>query len=401
VSLLSVEEGLRRILAHVPAPQAETVPLAQANNRVLLTPVTANRNQPPFASSSMDGYAVCSDEVVIGRSIRVIGTSQAGQGFAGRIQPGTAVRIFTGAPLPNGADAVIIQENSERDGDLVRFTARVSPGINVRPVGNDFKSGQVLLERGMRLGAGQLLVAAAANVAELSVSRRARIAILATGDELVPPGTEPGPDQIISSNTFGIAALLSPYAETITDIGIAADQPEALVAKLEPQLAGQSDIVVISGGASVGDRDYLRSVLLDLGVELDFWTLAMRPGKPLMFGTRAGTLVFGLPGNPVSAMVTAEVFLKPALRKWLGFAPSQEAQLRLPLSATLPPNGPRKHYLRGTIYAAEGFSVSPCGGTDSAQTALFARADALIIQPENDPGMSPGTLVDVLVLNSF
>ena len=403
MSLLPVEAALERILARVPAPVAETVALARASGRVLAEPLMAMHNQPPFDASAMDGYAVRAADVAPGMALRLIGTAQAGAGFAGDVGPGECVRIFTGAPVPKGADAVIMQEEARIDGANVSFEEQPRSGRSIRPLGNDFRAGQELLAAGTLLTPLALSLAATANAARLAVARRARIAVLATGDELVPPGSVLRPDQIVASNSYGLIPLLAPYAETVADLGIVTDERTDLERVLQAAFASGLDILVTTGGASVGDRDIVQDVLQDLGVVLDFWRIAMRPGKPLMFGTSGRTLIFGLPGNPVSAMVTATVFIKPALRQWLGVADPLGQRLRLPLAAPTPPNTARRHFMRATIETGESGAteVRPIAETDSGHTSSLAQADALIVQVENDPGQPAGIMVEVLPLSGF
>lgn len=400
MSLLPVDDAIAAILKRVPAPIAETVPLAEAAGRVLLEPVIATHDQPPFNSSAMDGYAVRAADIVVGHRLPVVGTSQAGAGFAGTLQPGETIRIFTGAPVPPGADTVIMQEEAKRERDFVSFTAPARQGHSVRPLGNDFATGQRLVDAGVRLAPMQLAVAAAANAATLKVAKRPRIALLATGDELVLPGSALGLDQIVASNSFGLRPMLAPYAETVSDHGIARDEPALLRHALDDIFAAEPDIVITTGGASVGDHDIVQDILLELGVTLDFWKINMRPGKPLMFGTRGKTLIFGLPGNPVSAMVTAIVFIRPALRAWLGHP--EPAQWRLPLAGPTPPNTARRHFMRAQLlHTATGPALLPISQTDSGHTSSLARADMLIVQPELDPGQSPGTIVEAIPLDEF
>ena len=374
MSLLPVDDAIAAILQRVPAPIAEQVSLAQATGRVLLEPVVATHDQPPFNASAMDGYAMRAADVVAGHRLSIIGTSQAGAGFAGTVGAGEAVRIFTGAPVPAGADTVIMQEEAVVDGTHVSFTAPARPGHSVRPLGNDFAHGQVLVDPGTRLGPMQLAVAAAANTATLTVAKRPRVALLATGDELLLPGEQLGPDQIVASNSFGLAPLLAPYAADVTDHGIARDDRDQLRNKLTTIFAGEPDILITTGGASVGDHDIVQEILLELGVTLDFWRINMRPGKPLMFGTRGKTLVFGLPGNPVSAMVTAIVFIKPALRHWLGHA--EPSAWRLPVAGPTPPNTARRHFMRAQLlHTPTGPELMPISQTDSGHTSSLAHAD--------------------------
>jgi molybdopterin molybdotransferase len=398
--MISVDEALDRIFLQLDTPQPETVPLARAHRRVLAEPLVARHTQPPFDASAMDGYAVRAAEAASGQALRLAGTSQAGQRFVGMMERGQCVRIFTGAPLPIGADAVIMQEQARADGNLISFEKAPAPGQNIRRRGHDFLQRQELLPAGVTLTPAMLNLAASANYPALTVTKRPKLAILATGDELVAPGGTLGPDQIIASNSYGLNALLAPFADKIVDLGIIPDDK----AKLESALLGAFDygvdVVVTTGGASVGERDYVRDVLLDLGVKLDFWKLKMRPGKPLMFGTRGSTLVFGLPGNPVSAMVTATVILRPALRQMSGHADPFWPQIGLPLAAALPPNGPRRHFMRGTLDRDERglLRVTPISETDSSHSSSLALADVLIIQPEDDPGQPAGAIVDVIPL---
>lgn len=398
--MISVDEALDRIFLQLDAPQPETVPLARAHRRVLAAPLIATHTQPPFDASAMDGYAVRAAEVNPGRPLRLAGTSQAGQRFAGMMEQGQCVRIFTGAPLPIGADAVIMQEQAHADGNLISFEKTPQIGQSIRRRGNDFQQGQQLLPAGVTLTPAMLNLAASANYPVLSVTKRPRIAVLATGDELVAPGGTLGPDQIIASNSYGLIPLLSSYADKVVDLGIIPDDKKKLEAALLGAFDFGVDVVVTTGGASVGERDYVQEVLVDLGVKLDFWKLKMRPGKPLMFGTRGSTLVFGLPGNPVSAMVTATVILRPALRQMTGHADPFWPLISLPLAADLAPNGPRRHFVRATIERTDrGLpAVTPILETDSSHSFSLAQADALIVQPEDDAGQPAGTVVDVIPL---
>lgn len=398
--MISVDEALDRIFLQLDAPLPETIPLARAHRRVLAAPLIATHTQPPFDASAMDGYAVRAAEVTPGRKLRLVGTSQAGQRFVGMMEQGQCVRIFTGAPLPIGADAVIMQEEAHADGNLVSFEQAPQVGQSIRRRGNDFQQGQQLLAAGLTLTPAMLNLAASANYPALPVTKRPRIAVLATGDELVAPGGTLGPDQIIASNSYGLIPLLSPYADKVVDLGIIPDDKKKLEAALLGAFDYGIDVVVTSGGASVGERDYMREVLVDLGVKLDFWKLRMRPGKPLMFGTRGSTLVFGLPGNPVSAMVTATVVLRPALRQMTGHIDPFWPLIGLPLAADLPPNGPRRHFMRATIVCTDqGLpTVMPISQTDSSHSFSLAQADALIVQPEDDAGQTAGAVVDVIPL---
>ncbi|MDR3470899.1 MAG: molybdopterin molybdotransferase MoeA [Devosia sp.] len=397
--MISVDEALARIFSLVPAPEAETVSLAEAAGRVLAAPLTAAHSQPPFDASAMDGYAVRAGDVIAGRSLRLIGTAQAGQRFSGMMGPGQCVRIFTGAPLPIGADTVIIQEEATANGAQISFAAQPIMGQCIRQRGSAFAEGEALLAAGTLLTPARLTLAAAANRARLTVARRPRVALLATGDELVVPGTALGPDQIVASNSYGLAPLFAPASAEVVNLGIVPDDLGGLTARLHEVLATGIDVLVTTGGASVGDRDYMREALAALGVSLDFWKIAIRPGKPLMFGRHGKTLIFGLPGNPVSAIVTGAVVVLPALRHWAGQADPLGIRLRLPLAAPLPANGDRRHFIRARLEPAPGGTrVMPFGQTDSGQVALLAAADGLLIQPENDAGLPAGAAVDFMPL---
>lgn len=395
--MISVDDALARIFAGIGPAQGETIGLAEANGRVLAAPLVAAHNQPPFDASAMDGYAVRAADLAHGPSLRLVGTSQAGQRFVGKMDQGQCVRIFTGAPLPIGADTVAIQENARVNGTLVTIEGRPTHGENVRTKGHDFRQGSELLPVGTRMAPAKLGLAAAANRASLTVARRPALAVLATGDELVPPGHQLGSDQIVASNSFGLIPLLGPHASHVTDLGIAPDEPEMLDAALLRALDAGVDVIVTTGGASVGERDYMREVLANLGVTLDFWKLAMRPGKPLMFGTRGKTLIFGLPGNPVSSLVTAMVVVLPALRRMAGDTAPLGPRLTLPLAAPLPANGTRRHYVRAQFALVDGASaIAPIGETSSGHSSSLAAADALIIQPEHDGGRPVGALVEIM-----
>jgi len=399
--MISVDDALDRIFTRIPTPLPETVPLARAHRRVLLKPLLAKRTQPPFDASAMDGYAVRAEEIVPGKPVFLAGTSQAGQRFTGMMQPGECVRIFTGAPMPIGADAVAIQENASANGNQVTFTQPVTVGEFVRKKGYDFTEGRELLQPGVGLTPAMLSLAAAANYPEIEVARRPKIALLSTGDELLPPGSELGADQIVASNAYGLIPLLSGYADKVIDLGIVPDDRSKLERALLSAFDYGVEVLLTCGGASVGEHDLVRSVLRDLGVDLDFWRIAMRPGKPLMFGTRGKTLVFGLPGNPISAFVTAVMLVRPALRQMTGHTDPFWPFMGVPLVTDLPANGERRHFVRGKLSRNEiGFlEVKPIGVTDSGHSSSLAEADALIIQPEDSPGIAAGEIVEIIPLS--
>jgi molybdopterin molybdotransferase len=396
--VISVDDALARMLAAANPLGSETVPLAAGRNRALAAPLLAAYAQPPFDASAMDGYAVRSADLARETTLRLVGTAQAGQRFAGMVGPGQCVRIFTGAPLPIGADAVVAQEDVTANGNEIAFGTPVDAGHYVRARGSVFAEGAPLLSAGSVLNPARIGLAALANRNAVTVVRRPRVALLATGDELVPPGSPLGPDQIVDSNSISLSALFGPIAE-IEDRGIVRDTLSATEAGLADALESGADLLVTTGGASVGERDYVQEVLRQLGVTIDFWQIAMRPGKPVMFGRRGSTLVFGLPGNPVSALVTATLFVLPVLRTLAGHADPLGPRLALPLAAPLPPNGPRRHFRRARLEPApSGTQVIPIPETDSAHLASLALADVLIVQPENDSGMPAGAVVEVVPL---
>lgn len=400
MSLLPVEDALAAILQRVPAPVTEMVELAKASGRVLRQPLVAEHDQPPFDASAMDGYALRASDVVDGQGLKVVGVSQAGAGFTGELAAGDVVRIFTGAPMPVGADTVIMQEEVIRSGDSVIFTVGARHGHSVRRKASDFAVGQELLQAGAVLSPVQIGLAAAANARQLKVARRPSISLLATGNELVLPGSALGPSQIVASNSFGLAPLLAPYADTITDHGIVPDEKAELARRLNRIFSSEPDIIITTGGASVGDHDFVQEVLVSLGVKVEFWRINMRPGKPLMFGTYGKTLIFGLPGNPVSAMVTAVVFIKPALRHWLGYTGFRP--WLLPLEAPTPPNSARRHFMRGQlVHTQDGLRALPILQTDSGNTSSMATADLLIAQRENDAGQVAGSIAETIPINAF
>ena len=399
--MISVDDALDRIFTRIPTPLPESVPLARAHRRVLTKPLLAKHTQPPFDASAMDGYAVRTVDIVPGQPLFLAGTSQAGSRFTGMMQRGECVRIFTGAPLPIGADAVIMQEQATAHGNQVSFEKVPRLGQSIRKKGFDFTDGRELLPSGVALTPAMLNLAAAANYAELTVTKRPKLAILATGDELVAPGSEIGPDQIVASNSYGLIPLLAPYTDKVVDLGIVPDDKRQLENAILGAFDYGVDVLVTTGGASVGERDYVQDVLRDLGVHLDFWKVLMRPGKPLMFGTRGKTLVFGLPGNPISAFVTATVLVRPALRLMTGHTDPFWPFMGVPLAADLPPNGERRHFVRAKLSRNEiGFlEALPIAETDSNHTSSLAEADALIVQPENDPGTPAGEIVEIIPLN--
>ncbi|MSU89917.1 molybdopterin molybdenumtransferase MoeA [Rhodobacteraceae bacterium 2CG4] len=393
--MIPVAEARARILAPLSPLPTETVPLARALGRVLAEPVAARRTQPPFDASAMDGYAVRRAEAGPGAVLRVIGESAAGARFDGVLGAGQAVRIFTGAPLPAGADDVLIQEDADRNGDRITVRAGRDEKRHIRPAGDDFAAGDVFPGRGP-LGPADIALLAAMNHAALPLRRRPVVALIATGDELVMPGAEPGPDQIVSSNNFGLAAMLTRAGAVPRLLPIAADRPESLAALLE--LASDADLIVTLGGASVGDHDLVRATALAQGLELGFYKVAMRPGKPLMAGTLRGTTLIGLPGNPVSAMVCGAIFVLPAVRTMLGLPPGPETRAAR-LAGPVGRNGPREHYMRARLEeTADGPRVTVFERQDSALLHVLQAADCLAVRPADAPAAAAGDLVQVVPL---
>jgi len=390
--MISVAEALDRLFALAAPTGTERVALAEAGARVLAEPVVATRDQPPFAASAMDGYAVKGVEADPEAMFKVIGASQAGARFDGPVGPGQAVRIFTGAPVPEGADRIVIQEDVSRSGDLITLGRTLDPGPYVRPAGMDFAAGD-RIDPPRILGPRDLALIAAMNAGRVTVARRPDVALIATGDELVMPGEDPGPDQIIASNGFGLKAMLEAAGAKVRLLPIARDNAESL--RMVFGLAEGADLIVTIGGASVGDHDLVGPVAAELGLDQSFYKVAMRPGKPLMAGRLGGAAMVGLPGNPVSSLVCGKVFLVPMLRamQGLGTAPAEREVARL--TEDLAANGPREHYMRAVVDAD---GIRPLPRQDSALLTILSRANALLVRPVSDPARAAGTPVDYIAL---
>lgn len=402
MSLLPVEEALGRLLAAARSvSDVERIALHEANGRVLSEDLAARLTQPPFDASAMDGYALrAQDAAKVGTVLRVIGESAAGHGFAGSVGPMEAVRIFTGAPVPTGADAILLQEDAETlEAQQIRTGFPVTSGRHIRPRGQDFLKGDTALSGGTRLDFTHLTLAAAMNHAVLPVFRRPRVAILATGDELVTPGGNPGPSQIIGSNTYGIAALTRDNGAEVIDLGIVTDDREQLSKAIEQARAAGVDVLVTLGGASVGDHDLVQSTLLAAGMELDFWRIAMRPGKPLMVGRLGDMQVLGLPGNPVSSLVCGLLFLEPLLCR-LGHIQPKNRMRQAKLASALGANDKRQDYIRARLFDAEGSlpAVESFGKQDSSMMRVFSQSDCLIVRPPYAPAADVGETVPVMLL---
>ena len=388
--MITVDEALSHLFDLSKTVGSERVSLTKAVNRILAEDAIAKRDQPPFSASAMDGYAVVGP-VTKYATYTVIGEAAAGSAFSGIVEAGQAVRIFTGAPVPEQCGAVVIQENVSRQGDQITVTDD-DDGTNIRPLGGDFKVGQRLTAPRV-LSANDIALLAAMNIPEVTVSTRPDVALISTGKELVMPGEEPGPDQIIVSNTFGLKALLEAHGAKVRILPIAKDSEASLKQVFE--LAKGADLIVTIGGASVGDHDLVGPVAKQLGMEQSFYKIAMRPGKPLMAGQLGNSMMVGLPGNPVSAMVCGQVFLIPVIRAMQGLPASKRNPQTATLAHAIGPNGPREHYMRAII---EGNELTVFSRQDSSLLTILADANALLIRPANDPARPAGTQIQYLPL---
>lgn len=401
MALMPVDDALAAVLAGAHGLDTELVALEDAYRRVLARDLAALRTQPPQAMSAMDGYAVrAADVAATPATLQVIGEIAAGRPATIGIGPGEALRIFTGGVVPDGSDAVVIQEDTARDGDRVTVNEAVRPGRHIRPAGIDFKEGQVLLRQGHRLSDRDLALAAGMNHAALPVHRRPRLAMLATGDELVMPGTTPAPGQIVYSNGYALRALARAEGADVIDLGIAADTLEATQAAIRQARDLGVDLLVTTGGASAGDHDLVKGALEAEGTAIAFWKIAMRPGKPMMHGHLGPMRVIGLPGNPVSSYVCAVLFMVPLIRALCGM--SQQRHVREPalLGADLSANDQREDYLRATLsHDDTGRQVAtPVDSQDSSLLARLATAEALIVRPAFAPAASAGSPCVILKL---
>jgi molybdopterin molybdotransferase len=397
--LLSVAEARQRIRAAFTPLAAETVALSDAAGRVLAEDLAARRTQPPTAVSAMDGYAVrAADAARVPAKLKLIGEAPAGGAFAGQVGKGECVRIFTGGPVPDGADAIVIQEDTDMGAPVVTVTEAPKPHQHIRDAGIDFAEGDILLRIGRRLTARDIGLAAAMNHPWLAVRRKPRIAILATGDEVVRPGDPIGPHQIVSSNGPALAALIAARGGLSSDLGIARDEAGSIRALTEG--ARGADLLITTGGVSVGDYDLVQKVLGEAGLAVDFWKIAMKPGKPMMFGRLGETHVIGLPGNPVSSMVCALLFLGPAIDAMLGLPGPGVPLARARLGADVRANNFREDYLRATL-TAEGADLpvaTPFPVQDSSMMSRLAEADCLVIRPPNAPAARKGEVVEIIPL---
>jgi molybdopterin molybdotransferase len=396
--MIPVEEARARILAGFDVLAPETVALAAAHGRALAEDLVARVTQPPSAVSAMDGYAArAADVVQVPVVLRRVGEAPAGGAYAGTVGPGECVRIFTGGPVPAGADAIVLQENTTVDGERITVNETVAAGKHIRVAGLDFKSGDVALRAGRALSARDVGLAAAINRPWVQVRRRPRVAVLANGDEVVMPGDPIGANQIVSSNALALIGLVEAWGGVAVNLGIAPDTAEGL----QQMAAGArgADVLVTTGGASVGDRDLVRHALGAKGLEIDFWQIAMRPGKPLMFGRLGTTPVLGLPGNPVSSFVCALLFLRPALLKMQGL-PIDLAMAEARLGCDLKANDHRADFLRASLARDESGTpvATPFSVQDSSMMSLLARADCLVYRAPKAAALRSGGTVPYLPL---
>lgn len=396
-NLIPVAEALDALFALITPLETEEVALVDCAGRVLARDAVARRNQPPFPASAMDGYAVQSGDAQPGAQLRVIGESAAGHGWSGVVGPGEALRIFTGAPVPEGADRVVIQEDVAADREIITVRDTLGGGDNIRPAGCDFAIGHRMAAP-RRLTPSDIALAASMNLPVLPVAKRPEVAIIATGDELVLPGETPAPDQIIASNSFGLKAMFEAEGAHVRMLPIARDTPDALSSVFA--LANGADLIVTIGGASVGDHDFVEEVTAGLGMERAFYKIAMRPGKPLMCGRLGRAVMVGLPGNPVSSMVCGILFVVPALRALQGLRPAPMARLKGRLAVDVETNGPREHYMRAGLELRDGtYWLHPERRQDSSLLSVLSGADCLVVRAPHAPAVSAGTDAEFIPLS--
>jgi len=400
MALMPVADALQRVLADARPLPAEAVPLDDALGRVLTEDVVALRTQPPAAVSAMDGYAVrASDVAQAPVALKVIGEVAAGHPFPDEIAPGQAARIFTGGVMPTGSDTVVIQELTTAAGDSVTIQKPTARGRNVRAQGIDFTRDQILLRKGRRLSDRDLMLAAAMNHPKLPVHRRPKVAVLGTGDELVPPGSTPGPGEIVYSNGYALTALARGENTEVHDLGIARDRIEDIVAAVRRAREWRADILLTSGGASVGEHDLVQRALAAEGLDLSFWRVALRPGRPMMHGRLGGMQVLGVPGNPVSSFVCAFLFLVPLIRRLAGRQDVERVPETARLGCDLPANDERADYLRATLAPSPGGQIAtPLPSQDSSLMAPLAKADCLLIREPRAPAAAAGSDCVILKL---
>lgn len=400
MSLMPVAEALQRVLADAAPLPAERVPLDDALGRVLTEDVAALRTQPPASVSAMDGYAVRGEDVASApATLQIIGEVAAGHPFEGTVGLGQAARIFTGGLMPAGADTVVVQEATRREGDTVIIEKATPLGRNVRRKGLDFSEGQVLLHKGRRLTDRDLMLAAAMNHRTVPVHRRPKVAIVGTGDELVPPGSTLELGQIVFSNGFALSALVRGEGAEANDLGIARDKVDAIAAKVREARNWGADVLLTTGGASVGEHDLVQRALAAEGLDLSFWRVALRPGRPMMHGKVGAMQVLGVPGNPVSSYVCSFLFLVPLIRRLAGRADAELTPEPARLGRDLPENDERQDYLRASLEdGPDGPVATPLMAQDSSQMALLAKADCLVIRPPHAPAAPTGSPCVILKL---
>jgi molybdopterin molybdotransferase len=399
-ALMPVAEALARVLdGATPLPAAD-VPLSDAHGRVLAADLAARRTQPPEDVSAMDGYAARAEDVAkVPARLNVIGEVAAGHPFDGRVGAGQAARIFTGGVLPPGADTIVIQENATRDGETVVVTAPSAKGRHIRVAGLDFKAGMVLLAKGTRLSARDLALAAAMNHPAVPVHRTPKVAVLATGDELVMPGTDPGFGEIVYSNGYATMALARGEGCEVVDLGIVPDRLDDTIAAVRPARDAGVDLLVTSGGASVGDYDLVQKALAAEGLALSFWKVALRPGRPMMHGRLGAMHVLGLPGNPVSAFVCSVLFLVPLIRRLAGRSDVEPRIESAVLGCDLPANDERADYLRATLtQGPDGPVAVPFPQQDSSMLVPLAKAQCLLVREPHEPAAGAGSRCSILRL---
>jgi len=390
--MISVENALSRVLALCKPTDSETIDIRDANTRVLSRDVTAMRDQPPFDASAMDGYAMQSADLVLGAKLRVIGESPAGGEFKGVVSRGTTVRIFTGGAVPTSADLVLMQENTSRDGNTMTLTELPGGGNHIRAQGSDFKIGDVI-NAPRRLNPSDIGLLASMNIAQVPVRKKPVVAVIATGDELVQPGEIPGPSQIICSNNYALKAVLEAQGAEVRLLPIARDNAASL--KQVFALASGADMVITIGGASVGDYDLINPMAAELGLELDFYKIAMRPGKPLIAGKLGDALMVGLPGNPVSSMVCSQVFVRPAIDAMLGLPAQALPRQSFELTTAIGKNGPREHYMRANVSDGQ---CAVSNNQDSGAMSVMAQSNALMVRAPFADALPKGALVECILL---
>ena len=396
--MLNVDDALRK-LGDLTSPvlDTEVIPLTESKGRVVASTVDAPMDLPPFDASAMDGYALHANDLNQDGELAVVGESRAGHVCQDPVAPGTAIRIFTGAPIPRGTSAVVIQEDVERHGDQIRFRASLEIGENIRSRGHDIAKTQLLAKGGDRLDAYKISWLAACGVTNVTAVRRIRVALFSTGDELIDPGTPLGPGQIYDANRTALRELVSERPVEVLDLGALPDNPQAINRALETAVE-TADVVVTSGGVSVGDADYVKDVVAQAG-SLDFWKIALKPGKPLAVGRVGKALFFGLPGNPVSTIITYLLFVAPTIDRLCGMPDSTPYRLPAILQETIEHHQGRREYVRG-IFGTNGdrVTVSPTGDQSSNRLATFANANCLIVVPEQTDDIKAGSIVDIVLL---